>query len=87
MLEALIADKPAALPLKVAVTILAPKLPSASRATIVLALLAVFAVVLALSRVPLEMLDALIAVSAIPLPDTLVNVPCSSRSINYVGVK
>ncbi len=52
MLEALIADKVAPLPLNVAVTILAPKLPLESRTTIVLALFEVLAVVLALAIVP-----------------------------------
>jgi hypothetical protein len=75
MFEALIADKVAPLPLNVAVTIFAPKLPSASRRTIVLALLAVLPVVRALSKVPEVTLEALIAVKATPLPDTLVNAP------------
>jgi hypothetical protein len=75
MLEALIADKVAPLPLNVAVIILAPKLPSASRRTIVLALLAVLPVVRALAIVPLDMFEALMAVRATPLPDTLVNAP------------
>jgi hypothetical protein len=75
MFEALIADKVAPLPLNVAVTIFAPKLPSASRRTIVLALLAVLPVVRALSKVPEVTLEALIAVKATPLPDTLVNEP------------
>ena len=75
MLEALMEVKDAPLPLNVAVTIFAPKLPSASRATIVLALFAVLAVVLALARVPLDIFDALMAVKAMPLPDTEVNDP------------
>ena len=75
MLLALIAESVAPLPLNVAVTILAPKLPSASRRTIVLALLAVLPVVRALSSVPEVTLEALIAVKATPLPDTLVNAP------------
>jgi hypothetical protein len=75
MLEALIADKVAPLPLNVAVTILAPKLPSASRRTIVLALLAVLPVVRALSKVPEVTLEALIAVKATPLPVMLVKLP------------
>jgi hypothetical protein len=75
MLLALIADKPAALPLNVAVTILAPKLPSASRRTRVFALLEVLPVVRALAIVPLEILLALIAEIADPLPETLVNEP------------
>jgi hypothetical protein len=75
MLEALIADKVAPLPLNVAVTIFAPKLPSASLRTIVFALLAVLPVVRALAIVPLVMFEALIAVRATPLPDTLVNEP------------
>jgi len=41
----------------------------------VLALLDVLPVVRALAMVPLEILEALIAVSAEPLPDTLVNEP------------
>jgi hypothetical protein len=75
MLEALIAESVAPLPLNVAVIMLAPKLPFASRTTIVDALFASEAVVRALAIVPLEILDALIAVSATPLPDTLVNEP------------
>jgi hypothetical protein len=75
MLEALMADRVAPLPLNVAVMTLAPKLPSASRRTIVLALLAVLPVVRALAIVPLEIFDAFMAVKATPLPDTLVNEP------------
>jgi hypothetical protein len=75
MLEALIAEIEAPVPLNVAVTILAPKEPLASRDTMVDAPLASDAVVLALAIVPLEIFDALIAVSATPLPDTLVNAP------------
>jgi hypothetical protein len=75
MFEALIAESVAPLPLNVAVTIFAPKLPFASRRTIVLALLAVLPVVRALSSVPEVTLEALIAVKATPLPDTLVNAP------------
>jgi len=75
MFEALIADKVAPLPLNVAVIIFAPKLPLESRATIVEALFASEAVVLALAIVPELIFDALIAVSATPLPDTLVNEP------------
>jgi hypothetical protein len=75
MLEALIADSVAPLPLNVAVTIFAPKLPLASLATIVEALFASEAVVLALASVPELIFDALIAVRATPLPDTLVNEP------------
>ena len=56
-------------PLKVvAVIVLAAKLPPASLATIVEAPLAEAAVVLALSIVPVEMLDALMAEIAEPLP-------------------
>jgi hypothetical protein len=73
--DALIADKVAPLPLNVAVIMFALKLPLESRATIVEALFASEAVVLALAIVPLEIFDALIAVSATPLPDTLVNEP------------
>ena len=73
--EALIADKPAALPLNVAVTIFAPNEPLASRATIVLALFESEAVVRALAIVPLEILEALTALIAEPLPETLVNAP------------
>jgi hypothetical protein len=75
ILEALIADKVAPLPLNVAVTIFAPKLPSASRRTIVLALLAVLPVVLALSKVPLDMFEALMLVTVAALPEMLVNEP------------
>jgi hypothetical protein len=75
MLEALIALIAEPSPLKAPETVLAPKLPEASRRTIVLALFAVLPVVLALSKVPLDMFEALIAVRATPLPDTLVNAP------------
>jgi hypothetical protein len=75
MLEALMADNVAPLPLNVAVIMFAPKLPSASLRTIVLALLAVLPVVRALSKVPEVTLEALIAVKATPLPETLVNAP------------
>jgi hypothetical protein len=75
MLEALIAEIEAPLPLNVAVTILAPKEPLASRDTMVDAPLASEAVVLALAIVPLEIFEALIAVNATPLPETLVNAP------------
>ena len=63
-------------PIKFAAVMLpAPKAPLASRTTSVDALFASEAVVLALAIVPLEILDALIAVKATPLPDTLVNAP------------
>ena len=75
MFEALIAESVAPLPLNVAVIILAPKLPLASLATIVDALFASEAVVRALAKVPDVTLEALIAVKATPLPDTLVNAP------------
>jgi hypothetical protein len=55
----------------VAVITLPAKEPFASRSTIVLAPLAEAAVVLALSIVPLEMLEALISVSEAPLPEML----------------
>jgi hypothetical protein len=75
MLEALILVSAAPLPLKAAEIVLAPKLPVASRNTIVLALLDVLPVVRALSMVPLEILEALMDVKATPLPETLVNEP------------
>jgi hypothetical protein len=76
MLEALIADMFAPLPVnQLAVIPSTEKSPEASRNTIVLAPLAEEAVVLALSIVPLDMFDALIAVKEDPLPDILVNVP------------
>jgi hypothetical protein len=81
MLEALIAVKAIPLP-ETAVNepdvpeiTLPAKEPSESRATIVEAPLAEAAVVLALSKVPEEMLEALMAVKAIPLPDTFVKAP------------
>jgi hypothetical protein len=75
MLEALIAVKATPLPdisplNVVAVITLAVKEPLESRATIVEAPLAESAEVLALSKVPEEMLEALIAVRAMPLPET-----------------
>lgn len=57
------------------VPVFAVKLPEASRAIIVEDPLAEAAVVLALSRVPLEILDALIAVMLPPAPVIVVNVP------------
>jgi hypothetical protein len=75
MLEALIALIAEPSPLKAPEIIFAPKLPFASRRTIVLALLAVLPVVRALSKVPEVTLEALIAVRATPLPETLVNEP------------
>ena len=81
ILEALIADKVAPLPLNVAVTMFAPKLPLASRATIVEALFASEAVVLALAIVPEAIFEALIAVSATPLPDTFVNAPVVALTV------
>jgi hypothetical protein len=76
MFEALIAVKATPLPETAVNEPDAPvitfpaKEPSASRRTIVEAPLAEVAVVLALSKVPEEMLEALIPVKAIPLPDT-----------------
>jgi hypothetical protein len=76
MFEALIAVREVALPeifVKVPVvpvTTLPVKEPLASRRTIVEAPLAEAAEVLALSKVPEEILEALMAVKAIPLPDT-----------------
>jgi hypothetical protein len=76
MLEALIAVKATPLPKTVVnVPTLAAKEPSESRATIVEAPLAEAAEVLALSKVPEEMLEALMAVRAMPLPDTFVKAP------------
>jgi hypothetical protein len=74
-LEALILVNKEPSPLNAAEIVLAPKLPVASRSTIVLALLDVLAVVYVLPIVPLEILEALIAVKATPLPETLVNEP------------
>jgi hypothetical protein len=56
-------------------TAFAAKEPFASLTTIVLAPLAVAAVVLALAKVPVVILEALIAVMAAPLPETVVKVP------------
>jgi predicted dinucleotide-binding enzyme len=64
-----------AVPVKLAVIVLATKLPPESRATIVDAPLAEAAVVRALSIVPLVIFDAFMAVRATPLPDTEVKVP------------
>jgi hypothetical protein len=76
ILEALIEVRVVPAPIKfAAVTFPAVNAPLASRATIVLALFEVLAVVLALSKVPEVTLEALIAVKATPLPDTLVNEP------------
>jgi hypothetical protein len=81
MLEALIAVRATPCPdtlVKVPVvpvTTLAVNDPFASLATIVEAPLAEAAVVLALAIVPLDMLEALIAVRATPLPETEVKVP------------
>jgi hypothetical protein len=76
MLLALIEVMVAPAPIKfAAVTLPAANAPLASRTTSVEALFASEAVVLALAIVPLVMLDALIAVSATPLPETLVNEP------------
>jgi len=70
MFEALIAVSATPLPdMDVVVTAFAVKFPEESRATIVLAPLALAAVVRALAIVPLAILDALIAVSATPLPE------------------
>jgi hypothetical protein len=74
--EPLIPVNPPPAPLTVVkVPTLAVNDPLASRATIVLAPLAEAAVVLALSKVPEVTLEALIAVSEVPLPDMLVKVP------------
>jgi hypothetical protein len=76
MLEALIAVKATPLPETavnepdVPVITFPAKEPSASRRTIVEAPLAEAAVVLALSKVPEEILEALMAVRATPLPET-----------------
>jgi len=89
MLEALIAESVAPLPLNVAVIVFAPKLPLASLATIVEALFASEAVVLALAIVPELIFEALIAVKATPLPDTLVNdpvVPLKVVALDVVAV-
>jgi hypothetical protein len=76
MLEALIEVMVAPAPIKfAAVTLPAAKAPLASRTTIVEALFASEAVVLALAIVPLVMFEALIAVSATPLPEILVKLP------------
>jgi hypothetical protein len=75
-LEALIAVNAEPFPdTEVKVPAFAVKLPDESRATIVLAPLAEAAVVLALSKVPDVTLEALIAVSEVPLPEIFVKVP------------
>jgi hypothetical protein len=76
MLEALMAVSAEPLP-EIETDVIAPALnsPDVPRSTIVEAPLAVAAVVRALAIVPEEMLEALIAVRATPLPDTEVNVP------------
>jgi UDP-N-acetylenolpyruvoylglucosamine reductase len=79
--EALIAVNPAPLPdtapplRVVTLTTLAVNEPLVSRATMVLAPFAEAAVVLALSKVPVVIAEALIAVSEDPLPETEVKVP------------
>jgi hypothetical protein len=75
MLEALIALIAEPSPLKAPETVLAPKLPVASRKTIVLALLAVLPVVRPLSKVPEVTLEALMLVTVAALPEMLVNEP------------
>jgi hypothetical protein len=75
MLEALIALIAEPSPLKAPEIIFAPKLPFVSRRTIVLALFAVLPVVLALSKVPLDMFEALMLVTVAALPEMLVNEP------------
>jgi hypothetical protein len=76
MLEALIAVIAVPSPLKdAAETTLAPKLPLASRKTMVLALFDELAVVRALDMVPLVMFEALMFVAAAALPEMLVNEP------------
>jgi hypothetical protein len=64
-----------AVPVKLAVIVLAAKLPEASLATIVLAPLAEAAEVRALASVPADILEALSEVSPEPAPVTVVNVP------------
>jgi hypothetical protein len=74
--DALIAVSATPLPdIDVVVMAFAVKFPEESRATIVEAPLALSAVVLALTMVPLDIFEALIAVNAIPLPETEVKVP------------
>jgi hypothetical protein len=75
ILEALIALIAEPSPLKAPEIVLAPKLPVASRKTIVLALLAVLPVVRALSIVPLVIFEALMLVTVAALPEMLVNEP------------
>jgi hypothetical protein len=76
MLEALIAEIAPPPPLKfVAVTTFALKLALASRKTKVAAVAASVPVVLAFAIVPLDMLEALIAVKEVPLPEIFVKVP------------
>jgi hypothetical protein len=90
ILDALIADIFAPFPVnQLAVTPSVAKSPEASRRTIVLAPLEEEAVVLALSRVPVVIAEALMAVRADPLPDIEVAViapaanapPASRRTI------
>jgi hypothetical protein len=81
MLEALIADSVAPLPLNVAVIMFAPKLPSASRRTIVLALFAVLPVVRALDIVPLVMFEALMSVRPAALAVMLVKLPVVALTV------
>jgi hypothetical protein len=82
MLLALMALMPEPSPLnKEALITLDPKLPEASRRTIVLALFAVLPVVRALSKVPEVTLEALIAVRATALPVILVKLPLVALTV------
>jgi hypothetical protein len=82
MLLALIALIPDPSPLnKEALMTLEPKLPEASRRTIVLALLAVFPVVRAFEIVPLVMFEALMSVKATALPVILVKLPLVALTV------
>lgn len=67
------------------VPVLAVKLPEASRATIVEAPLAEAAVVLALSKVPVVMLDALRLVIPEPAPVMVVNVPTLAEKLPFAS--
>jgi len=67
------------------VTILPANEPFESLATMVEAPFAEAAVVRAFATVPLEMLEALIAVKATPLPETLVKVPVAA--VNTLAAK
>jgi len=70
-----------------AVITLDPKLPEASRSTIVLALFDVLPVVRALSIVPELIFEALICANCIaPVPDTLVNAPVVPLNVVALAV-